>query len=100
MPSPDDVLEQIATAPTLFIFWCPGCESAHQLETKPGAWTWNGDLVRPTASPSLAVRPHAGGQVACHFWIRDGALEFLNDCGHKLAGQTVPMVTMDSIQPP
>ena len=28
----------------------------------------------------------------CHSFIRNGHWEFLGDCAHSLAGQTVPMV--------
>jgi hypothetical protein len=30
----------------------------------------------------------------CHSFIRDGHWEFLGDCAHQLAGQTVPMVPL------
>lgn len=75
-------------------------------------WTFNGDLDRPTLSPSLLVRTghHITGQPPeencrhckdakedghptfcgiCHSFIRDGKMEFLGDCTHKLSGQTV-----------
>jgi hypothetical protein len=38
---------------------------------------------------------HADGARRCHLFIRDGALQFLSDCTHKLAGQTVDMVPWD-----
>jgi hypothetical protein len=27
----------------------------------------------------------------CHIFVRDGKIQFLNDCTHELAGKTVPM---------
>lgn len=36
-----------------------------------------------------AVEPAYGN---CHSFIRDGQWQFLSDCAHSLAGQTVPMV--------
>lgn len=77
--------------------WCPGCQEAHHPEsrlpeTRPDydgpLWDWNGDVERPTFSPSILTR--AGEQV-CHSFIRDGQWEFLSDSTHQFAGQTVPM---------
>ena len=87
-----NVLGSVADNPTLFLFACPGCGYAHHLETRPGAWTWNGDLVKPTASPSLLInRDNRGGSPRCHLFIRNGNLVFLSDCTHDLAGKTVAM---------
>lgn len=76
-------------------FWCPGCERNHWVGT---GWTWDGNREAPTVSPSLLTRypgPDAGLDGAppavCHLFIRAGKLEFLGDCTHHLAGQTVPM---------
>lgn len=68
-------------------FWCPGCESGHG---PTDAWEYNGDAERPTFSPSILVR---GGSrnLVCHSFVRDGQIEFLGDCTHRLAGQTVPL---------
>ncbi len=91
----DEVLGRVADAPELFLFWCPGCECAHHLETRK--WKWNGDLVKPTATPSLRIRgdKQTGGGHHCHLWVKDGQLKFLNDCTHDLGGQTVAMVPWD-----
>jgi hypothetical protein len=53
-------------------------------------WTFNGDLDKPTFNPSLLVTwtQHQMPQV-CHSFVRDGQIQFLSDCTHKLAGQTV-----------
>ena len=86
-----DVLGDVSNAETLKLFWCPGCECAHFLETSK--WTWDGDRVKPTASPSLLVNGRAESKgTRCHFFIRDGVLQFLADCEHGLKGQHVPMV--------
>lgn len=101
----------------ILLFWCPGCETAHQVRVDAShgtAWTWNGDAERPTFSPSVLVRSghHVPGQEGkdcwctfeqrtgqklpagtscrvCHSFVRDGRIEFLQDCTHALAGQTV-----------
>ena len=86
-------------------FWCPGCDEPHApvVQTpewmRPGSepvWTWNGDLDKPTISPSVLARANrlTDGETkktVCHSFLRDGKLEFLGDCTHDLAGQTVEL---------
>lgn len=80
-----------------YLFNCPGCDCSHQIFVKGYniGWTFNGDLDKPTCSPSLLVRmgpgKWAGTQAdqVCHSFIRDGQIQFLADCTHALAGQTV-----------
>lgn len=96
-----------------FLFWCPGCECCHGIWTTQrngmgATWSFNGDLEKPTFSPSLLIRhtrPVTGEEyvrimageklnlpeLVCHSFIRDGVIEFLGDCTHKLRGQKVPM---------
>ncbi len=87
----------------IVMFWCEGCLEMHCIwqvqkpNPRTGAsWTWNGDLVRPTFSPSVLVAGfiEAGRmmQPRCHFYIRDGRAEYLSDCEHELAGKTVPLL--------
>lgn len=78
-----------------FLFYCPGCECHMWFRTErpeqadgSGCWTWNGDYEKPTVSPSIVTNV---GKLRCHIFIRDGKIEFLSDCSHELAGQTVPM---------
>lgn len=91
------------------MFHCPGCKCAHWFSDKPPhGWTWNGDQLRPTVSPSILVtgvqpctpdearRIMAGEKVEprplrCHSFVVDGAIQFLSDCTHELAGKTVPL---------
>lgn len=80
------------------IWWCPGCKSAHQVKHGAGGWGWNGDAARPTFTPSVLVTydgTDAGQDGAppavCHSFVVDGAVQFLGDCTHALAGQTVPI---------
>ncbi|MGL5363721.1 MAG: DUF6527 family protein [Bosea sp. (in: a-proteobacteria)] len=90
-------------------FMCPGCDSFHQIQVDGSrGWTWNGDADCPTVSPSIAVsgkrkitddehaRIMAGEKVSipdamCHSFIKDGQWQFLSDCTHSLAGQTVDL---------
>lgn len=76
-------------------FWCPGCDELHVPRVD---WTFNGDLDRPTFSPSILVTgrmwrgdPAIEVEERCHSFVRDGRIEFLGDCTHALAGQTVDL---------
>ena len=83
------------------MFWCPGCDHPHGVPVTPSQrgikWEWNGSLDTPTLSPSLLIRYVDGesrpewAPMVCHSFIRDGRIEFLSDCTHKLAGQTVDL---------
>jgi hypothetical protein len=79
--------------------WCPGCDCAHgiwieQPNPATGArWTWNGDAEKPTVSPSILCFTEADGvrRTLCHYFIRNGNIEFCADSPHALKGQTVPL---------
>jgi hypothetical protein len=84
---------------------CPGCARRHILFTQPWknsagsngpVWTFNGNVEKPTFGPSLVVHEAKwdDGSIAhhrCHSFIRDGRIQYLSDCGHALAGQTVDL---------
>ena len=97
--------------------WCPGCEQLHRVQFGGTAgeqlgpqWTWDGDRVKPTISPSILVHGaqwppeypefvkhrhpsvEPGDDTRCHSFVRDGQWQFLPDSTHVLAGQTVPCV--------
>ncbi|MDX2187790.1 MAG: DUF6527 family protein [Opitutaceae bacterium] len=94
------------------MFYCPGCKCGHGVWTEKPAlngarWSWNGDMVKPTFSPSLLIdteypqgcdeqgRPRPSVRTVCHSFVRDGQIQFLGDCTHELAGQTVPLPPVD-----
>lgn len=79
-------------------------------------WGWNGSYERPTFTPSVLIRSghHVPGQppgsscwctynaehpdepapftcTICHSFVTDGQIQFLGDCTHALAGQTVSL---------
>lgn len=86
-------------------------------------WTYNENPNKPTFSPSILVRGVAikGGDAeldrileeyklpedrermladkrintVCHSFVTDGQIQFLGDCTHGLAGQTVPLPTFN-----
>lgn len=93
-------------------FWCPGCDEAHQVKVGEGAgprWGFNGNADRPTFTPSVLVQgvkrmtdaqheAYGRGEalpepvpMVCHSFVTDGRIQFLGDCTHELAGQTVDL---------
>jgi hypothetical protein len=82
------------------IFWCPGCDSSHAINSHPDGprWVFNGDYVKPTFAPSILVtfRWHdADGEMEndiCHSFVTKGRIEFLSDSTHFLKGQTVDLL--------
>lgn len=94
------------------LLWCPGCEitdddghkhgGLHGLPvtgdgTKRPTWGWNGDLVNVTLDPSILTRTKRGEdqtEFVCHSFLRNGQWQFLGDCTHALANQTVAMLPL------
>ncbi len=68
------------------MFRCPGCECVHRLNT---TWQISGTPESPTIRPSVLVTQWDKG--TCHSFVTDGQIQFLDDCGHALKGQTVPL---------
>jgi hypothetical protein len=99
------------------MFYCPGCDKHHGIMVGQGAgprWGYNEDPQKPTFTPSILVRyvqptpegermmkamePLPSGMArypstdeVCHSFITDGQIQFLGDCTHALAGQTLPL---------
>lgn len=101
------------------LFYCPGCKTCHSIKVEGAhAWTWNGDVNKPTFSPSIMVTcweltkqgraemevweaagypsPREGRtfdrvKKICHSFVRDGQFQFLGDCTHSLANQMVEL---------
>jgi hypothetical protein len=77
--------------------WCPGCKMNHVIYTDPRAqpnghhWRFNGNVEAPTFEPSV----HIVGR--CHYFIRDGRIDYCGDSSHALAGQTVDLPTLASV---
>ena len=86
----------------------------HGVNTGADGWNWNGDIDKPTFTPSVLVTTtrftdkgeadyeewYANGckatnvefesePVRCHSFITNGRIQFLSDCTHALADQTV-----------
>lgn len=83
----------------VLFFYCPGCKYYHSVTVAPdtndigATWTWNGDMEKPTFQPSLLTERGTNRQ--CHLFVRDGEIQFLDDCSHELRGKTVPMEAAD-----
>lgn len=115
MSDQQPVLE-ICEGDTMVAFFCPGCSMQHAVRVgssgaKPpagAAWEWNGDMYRPTFSPSILVRGTVpitdaeherimrGEEVTlrdfvCHSFVRDGYIEYQSDCTHLLKGHTIQL---------
>jgi hypothetical protein len=63
---------------------------------RPGGnpvWTFNGNLEKPTFTPSILVTMPIEGEKPkiCHSFVTDGRIQFLGDCTHALAGKTVDL---------
>lgn len=81
-----------------YAFTCPGCGRMHLLPVGPGdggkydRWTFDGNTEAPTFSPSILARwENSKGPRVCHSFVNAGRIQFLTDCTHPLAGQTVPL---------
>lgn len=77
-------------------FYCPGCKQRHfiyDIESDKAAsnghcWSFNKNYDEPTLSPSILVQwPNH----RCHSFVREGKIQFLSDCTHVLAGQTIEL---------
>lgn len=107
------------------MFHCPGCGDTHEVFVDSGIptrnWQFNGNGDAPTFSPSVLVRTghHVSGHESgpcwctynaehpddpapfkcrvCHSFVTDGRIQFLTDCTHALAGQTVELPDFPSI---
>lgn len=99
-------------------FRCPGCKHIHTIPVD-GSRGWSFDEKTITLAPSLLQTSghYVTGQPQppncylcnrtkeedtynyvcgrCHLFLRDGQLQFLNDCTHELADKTVPMIEYD-----
>lgn len=105
------------------LFECPGCGCLHIVHVSSSGrpvWTFNDDVDKPTISPSLLVRwdqwfpaitdegvreKIKSGEIVqekkarvCHSFIKDGMIQFLEDCTHRLAGTTVEIPEWDEFK--
>jgi hypothetical protein len=98
-------------------FYCSGCKEYHTIHvgrTEHPVWNFNGNYEKPTFSPSVLIRsghyvpgyendcwckyntehpdkPAPFKCSRCHSFVTDGKIQYLSDCTHELAGQTVEL---------
>jgi hypothetical protein len=83
-------------------FYCPGCFHCHGFTVGPDtAWQFNGDVNRPTLTPSYLI-PHReqGGGVftrQCHFNLTDGVVIYHNDCEHGFRNRQHPLPDVEHV---
>lgn len=68
--------------------WCPACEKLHVIP--PKGWTRSGPDDSPTYSPSFLQYHVKKSGENCHYFIKNGMLEYCPDSWHK-RNDTVPM---------
>jgi len=94
-----------------WLFECPAEGCMHFADER---WTFNGNEELPTFTPSFLVsstrmtdkgiadynawsdagypkrtEPFDSVPMVCHSFVTDGKIQYLNDCTHELAGQTL-----------
>lgn len=99
----NQITSRLRRATNGYVHWCPGCQESHTL---PDSWTFNGNVERPTFSPSFLHRGVKFDEIAkdwprdaagntipyqCHYILTDAVLNFCSDCSHDLAGKSVPL---------
>lgn len=88
MPKVIDLTDQNGKNLTHYIE-CPACGYGHGFDAR---WSFNGDYEKPTFRPSMLVNansPQLGPR--CHSFVTDGKIQFLSDCSHQFAGQTMDL---------
>ena len=85
------------------MFDCPACGLTHQYRTAIGFvddgphWVFSGTEQRPTWSPSYlttwtkGVEPEPVVDQCCHFFVKDGMIDYCSDCTHEHAGKLLPL---------
>jgi hypothetical protein len=91
---------QVSETKYQYNFNCPGCGFEHSFSED--IHKWNQDYDKPTLSPSFVIggiyHDEKRNKITwrCHSFIKDGKIQFLNDCTHKLKGQIVDLIDCES----
>jgi flagellar hook assembly protein FlgD len=60
------------------------------------AWTWNGDLEKPTLRPSVRTGYYNGKEMTeIHYWLNDGIADCLSDCKDGNAGKKLALMEIE-----
>ena len=78
---------------TYLLHICEGCDEEHLIPMGgKNPWSFNKDFIKPTLSPSVKHTMERDGVIRiCHYFIRNGMIEYCGDSQHKLAGKTVAL---------
>jgi hypothetical protein len=87
----DNIYKGVKYHPDQYFYQCEGCGYTHcfALLNEGGHHAWNGDFIKPTVWPSLLENKTEGK--ICHSFIKDGSIQYLNDCTHHLRGKTIDL---------
>lgn len=94
-----------------YAHWCPACEQMHAFavdapQRNGACWSFDGNVDAPTFSPSMNIRTGRFANpdwvdpegedlsIVCHYFLRGGRIEYLSDCTHRFAGQTVDLPSL------
>jgi len=85
----NQVSSKLRRGESAYFHWCPGCNEMHPL---PDGWQFDGNLEKPTFSPSFKHDGWVGGKIGvCHYLLIKGKLHFQNDCTHDLNSKVVEL---------
>lgn len=74
------------------LYYCPGCKQEHAFN--PKVHDYNDDSYRPTVKQSLLYTNPQKYRV-CHAFIKEGMIQYMEDCWHDLKGKTVQLPDHD-----
>jgi hypothetical protein len=73
-----------------------GVAGVHEVPFGANGWSFDGNVGSPTLAPSLKLTYTITGEPAptfvCQSFVRNGRIEYLGDCTHAMAGQTVDLL--------
>lgn len=49
-------------------------------------------------TPDMAEHNACAGSSVCHYFLRNGQIQYLGDCTHAMRGQTVPLPAWDRMR--
>lgn len=83
--------------------YCEGCKSHHAFTIGQNGWWFNFDFVNPTFDPSMLVNgtsvpeKYKGkeGYLRCHSFVRNGEIQYLDDCDHELKNTTRKLLPLN-----
>lgn len=101
-----------------YTHYCPACKELHTIYVRGNSpsWTFNGDLCKPSFSPSMKI---TGKQIVvnesgewtgewvldkagkplpscCHYFITNGEIRYCTDCTHEYSGKTIALPVLPS----